>query len=192
MTYMVGDRIQGAEVIDIQRERVIIINAGRKEFIDGNPGDGSIPAPTFTAPPAVAEAKPAGPPNSGLGSGIAPITDLYRRKVGVALGTDGAASNDSQNLLEAMKLAADYHGLLERARLAGRHDLLVGERQQLAELAREDLLIRLADELLRLVAEMSRARGVDHQVPAIPVLDVDAVLTRQQDVEECVVRYQLR
>jgi general secretion pathway protein C len=75
MTYMVGDRIQGAEVIDIQRERVIIINAGRKEFIDGQPGDGSMPAPTFTAPAPVAEAKPSGPPNSGLGSGIRALNE---------------------------------------------------------------------------------------------------------------------
>ncbi len=74
-TYMVGDRIQGAEVIDIQRERVIIINAGRKEFIDGQPGDGSMPAPTYTPPPAVAEAKPAGPPNSGLGNGIRALNE---------------------------------------------------------------------------------------------------------------------
>jgi general secretion pathway protein C len=75
MTYMVGDRIQGAEVIDIQRERVIIINASRKEFIDGQPGDGTMPAPTFTAPPPVAEAKPAGPPSSGLGSGIRALNE---------------------------------------------------------------------------------------------------------------------
>ena len=74
MTYMVGDRIQGAEVIDIERERAIVINAGRKEFIDGNPGDGSMPTPTFTAPP-VAEAKPAGPPNSGLGNGIRALNE---------------------------------------------------------------------------------------------------------------------
>ncbi|WP_224369494.1 type II secretion system protein GspC [Hyalangium versicolor] len=67
-TYMVGDRIQNAEIIDIQRERVIIINNGRKEFIDGQPGDGSAPAPTFTPPPAVAAATP--PPNNGLGTGI--------------------------------------------------------------------------------------------------------------------------
>jgi len=74
-TYMVSDRIQGAEVIDIQRERVIVINAGRKEFIDGQPGDGSMPAPTYTAPTPVAEAKPAGPPNSGLGSGIRALNE---------------------------------------------------------------------------------------------------------------------
>ncbi|HLL05503.1 MAG TPA: type II secretion system protein GspC [Myxococcaceae bacterium] len=75
MTYMVGDRILGAEVIDIQRERVIVINAGRKEFIDGQPGDGTMPAPTFVPPTPVAEAKPGGPPNSGLGNGIRALNE---------------------------------------------------------------------------------------------------------------------
>lgn len=44
--------------------------------------------------------------NARLGSGIAPLADLLRRGISVALGTDGAASNDSQNLLEVMKMAA--------------------------------------------------------------------------------------
>jgi len=73
-TYMVGDTLQSAEVLDIQRERVIILNNGRKEFIDGQPGDGSAPAPTFTPPPPVAEAKP-GAPNSGLGTGIRAVSE---------------------------------------------------------------------------------------------------------------------
>jgi 5-methylthioadenosine/S-adenosylhomocysteine deaminase len=51
--------------------------------------------------------------NVRLGSGIAPIAGLHRRNVGVALGTDGAASNDSQNLLEVMKLAALLPALRE-------------------------------------------------------------------------------
>ena len=36
--------------MEIERERVIIINNGRREFIDGQPGDGSAP-PHFTPPP---------------------------------------------------------------------------------------------------------------------------------------------
>jgi general secretion pathway protein C len=66
-TYMVSDHIQSAEVIDIQRERVIILNNGRKEFIDNQPGDGSGAPPPVMAPPPVAAA-PA--PNNGLGTGI--------------------------------------------------------------------------------------------------------------------------
>ncbi|MBM7114749.1 type II secretion system protein GspC [Archangium primigenium] len=55
-TYMVGDRIQGAEVLDIERLRVVILNNGRKEFIDGQPGDGAAVA-VYTPPPL-----PNGPP----------------------------------------------------------------------------------------------------------------------------------
>jgi general secretion pathway protein C len=72
-TYMVGDRIQGADVTDIQRERVIINNNGRKEFIDGQPGDGSMPQPTFTPPPIASAPSPA--PNNGLGTGIRALNE---------------------------------------------------------------------------------------------------------------------
>lgn len=43
--------------------------------------------------------------NMRLGSGIARLDALHRRGVPVALGTDGAASNDGQNILEAAKAA---------------------------------------------------------------------------------------
>jgi guanine deaminase len=42
--------------------------------------------------------------NMRLGSGIAPVAALRQRGVPVALGTDGAASNDGQNMLEALKM----------------------------------------------------------------------------------------
>ncbi len=73
-TFMVGDNIQGAEVTDIQRERVLVLHNGRREYIDGNPGDGSTPVPTYTPPP-VAESRPSGPTNSGLGSGIRALNE---------------------------------------------------------------------------------------------------------------------
>jgi len=66
-TYMVGDRIQGAEVILIERERVIILNNSRKEFIDNQPGDGSGAMPTYPPPPPMASAPP---PGNGMSSGI--------------------------------------------------------------------------------------------------------------------------
>ena len=47
-TYMIGDDLQGAEVMEIERERVIINNNGRKEFIDGQAGTGQ-PAPVTAA-----------------------------------------------------------------------------------------------------------------------------------------------
>jgi len=44
--------------------------------------------------------------NMRLGSGIAPLPAFLAAGVAVALGTDGAASNDTQNPWEAIKLAA--------------------------------------------------------------------------------------
>jgi 5-methylthioadenosine/S-adenosylhomocysteine deaminase len=44
--------------------------------------------------------------NMILGSGVAPICKMVQLGIPVSLGTDGAASNDSQSLLEVMKSAA--------------------------------------------------------------------------------------
>lgn len=44
--------------------------------------------------------------NAILGSGVAPVPSLRAAGIPVGIGTDGAASNDSQNMLEAVKLAA--------------------------------------------------------------------------------------
>jgi general secretion pathway protein C len=71
-TYMVGDRIQGAEVLIIERERVIILNNNRKEFIDGQPGDG---AGGYTPPPVAAGPVVQPPPGNGLGNGIRAVSE---------------------------------------------------------------------------------------------------------------------
>jgi 5-methylthioadenosine/S-adenosylhomocysteine deaminase len=47
--------------------------------------------------------------NLRLGSGIAPILKCLKAGVNVSFGCDGAASNDAQNLLEAIKLGAILH-----------------------------------------------------------------------------------
>lgn len=44
--------------------------------------------------------------NMMLGDGIAPVVEMLRAGVNVALGTDGAASNHSQDLFETMKVAS--------------------------------------------------------------------------------------
>ena len=49
--------------------------------------------------------------NMFLGDGVAPVVDLLQAGVTVALGTDGAASNNSQDMFEVVKAAA----LLQRA-----------------------------------------------------------------------------
>jgi 5-methylthioadenosine/S-adenosylhomocysteine deaminase len=43
--------------------------------------------------------------NMILGSGVAPVRTLTQRGIQIGLGTDGAASNDSQNMIEVMKAA---------------------------------------------------------------------------------------
>lgn len=41
--------------------------------------------------------------NSYLGAGIAPINEMLKRGIPIKLGTDGAATNESQNLLESLR-----------------------------------------------------------------------------------------
>lgn len=51
--------------------------------------------------------------NLRLGSGIAPILKYLRAGVNVAFGCDGAASNDSQDLLEAVKIGSILHNVTD-------------------------------------------------------------------------------
>ena len=44
--------------------------------------------------------------NMILGSGVCPVTQLRAAGLAVGIGTDGAASNDSQNMLEAVKVTS--------------------------------------------------------------------------------------
>lgn len=73
-TYMVGMQIQGAEVLDIERNRVIILNNGRREFINGEAGSGEAVAYT---PPVAARPNDAPPPSVAMGSGIKAIDDTH-------------------------------------------------------------------------------------------------------------------
>ena len=47
--------------------------------------------------------------NLRIGSGLAPVRGFLAAGVNVALGTDGAASNDGQNMFDALRLAALIH-----------------------------------------------------------------------------------
>jgi len=51
--------------------------------------------------------------NAKLGNGVAPIPELMKRGIVVALGTDGSASSDNQDLISAMR----FGGLLQKAYL---------------------------------------------------------------------------
>ncbi|MEL6869445.1 MAG: TRZ/ATZ family hydrolase [Pseudomonadota bacterium] len=78
--------------------------------------------------------------NMKLASGIAPVAQLIRRGVNVALGTDGAASNNDLDLLTEMRSAAllakvssgdatalKAHEVLRMATINGAHALGLGE-----------------------------------------------------------------
>lgn len=69
---MVGDKIQSAEVTEIERLRVIINNNGRKEYIDVEPGTGEV-AVSAMPHPAVAAAGP--PPAGPTGAGIRAVSE---------------------------------------------------------------------------------------------------------------------
>lgn len=62
--------------------------------------------------------------NLRLGSGVAPVPEMLERGITVTLGADGAASNDSQNMLEAMKLASLLPGASGVTRRPTAHDIL--------------------------------------------------------------------
>ncbi|PSN13304.1 amidohydrolase [filamentous cyanobacterium CCT1] len=51
--------------------------------------------------------------NLRLGSGLAPILKAVRAGLNVAIGCDGAASNDAQNMLEAIKLSTILHNVTD-------------------------------------------------------------------------------
>ena len=66
--------------------------------------------------------------NMTLGDGIAPVVEMLRAGLTVALGTDGAASNNSQDMFEVVKTAA----LLQRVRLQDSHALLPAQALRMA------------------------------------------------------------
>jgi general secretion pathway protein C len=74
-TYMVGMAIQGAEILDIERERVIILNNGRREFINNEAGSGEAMASYVPPPQPGRPANDAPPPSGAMGSGIRPVDE---------------------------------------------------------------------------------------------------------------------
>jgi 5-methylthioadenosine/S-adenosylhomocysteine deaminase len=52
--------------------------------------------------------------NMKLASGVAPVPDMLDRGITVSLGTDGASSNNSLNMLRTMDIAAKLHKLYQK------------------------------------------------------------------------------
>lgn len=66
--------------------------------------------------------------NMKLGSGFAPVPELLAEGINVALGTDGAASNNNLNMLEELHLAAILHN-------GYRHDAAILPAAQVLDMA---------------------------------------------------------
>jgi cytosine/adenosine deaminase-related metal-dependent hydrolase len=98
--------------------------------------------------------------NAILASGICPVGDLRRRGIAVGIGTDGAASNDSQDMLQAIKLAP-----------------------LLAKLERLDPTVMVAIDVLTMATvEGARALGLEDRIGSIEVgKDADLVLIDLED-----------
>jgi len=120
--------------------------------------------------------------NMKLGSGIAPIVDLHRAGVPIAIGTDGAASNDLLDLFEEMRCglllqkAAHADPTVLGARDAFRSATKIGARAcridagvldegKLADIALIDLAaphsFRLTDEIVPALAYCSKGSDVE-------------------------------
>jgi len=85
--------------------------------------------------------------NMILGSGVSPICEFVQRGIPVSLGTDGAASNDSQSLLEVMKSAA----LLQKVHY------------------RDTALLSARDVFSMATIQGAKAVGMDDQIGSIEV-----------------------
>lgn len=63
--------------------------------------------------------------NMRLGSGVAPVPEMLAAGIGVGLGVDGAASNDTQDMLLALRMGAYLQRVAhKRADLLGFHDMM--------------------------------------------------------------------
>jgi len=70
-TFMVGDKLEGAEILEIERERVIILNSRRREYIDGDATPGVVAYNPL--PPRGMGTEPPHP--SVLGTGIRALSE---------------------------------------------------------------------------------------------------------------------
>ncbi len=70
MTYRIDDLVLGAKILEIERERVIILNNNRKEYIDGTPGDGAGAPVVAVAAVAAKGDNDAPPPAISMGGNI--------------------------------------------------------------------------------------------------------------------------
>lgn len=100
--------------------------------------------------------------NAKLASGIAPVNHLLNKGINVGLGTDGAASNNRQDMFAEMRIAA----LLAKARTEDATSIPAAQALEMATI------------------NGARALGLDHQIGSIEVGKfADLTAVRISDVE---------
>lgn len=110
--------------------------------------------------------------NAKLGSGVAPVQALRRAGVRVALGTDGAASNDGLDLIEEMRFAA----LLQKATAEDPAALSAGEVLEMATSAGAAALGLNAGELTvgceadLILVDLDRVETLPHPSDAVSLV----------------------
>jgi general secretion pathway protein C len=106
VTVMVGDRLLTSQVLDILRDRVIVLNNGRREYVSADTGDG---APTLATNTKVTE------PNGAWGAGIKALDatnfDVPRSEV------DRAINNLNDVAMQARLVPAFKDGIAEGFKL---------------------------------------------------------------------------
>ncbi len=149
--------------------------------------------------------------NQKLGAGIAPAPALARAGVNVALGSDGASSNDSQNMFETVKSAAILHRIANPPdQWPGAEDALrmcwqggaavmgkpigriaAGCKADLTVLATDSLLLAPKEQLMNQIVYSELGMSVETVIVGgevvvrdrrIQTIDVDAVFAEAQEL----------
>lgn len=114
--------------------------------------------------------------NAVLGSGVAPVAKMLARGIDVRLGTDGPASNDTQDIWETLKSAV----LFGRATTL---DPTVLPPSQALTLATQGRVLKVKDLADLIIVDLNHPR-------VVPVQDIDSALvlgTHGSDVETVIV-----
>ena len=141
--------------------------------------------------------------NMMLGDGVSPVVEMLRQGVNVALGTDGAASNHSQDLFETMKCASllqkvhhrnagviDPYSVLRMATVAGAKALglesvcgtiEIGKRADLILLQMDTLHSQPVNDLFSQIVHCAKAGDVQTVIVKGEVLMRDRQLTRHDE-----------
>jgi 5-methylthioadenosine/S-adenosylhomocysteine deaminase len=114
--------------------------------------------------------------NAVLGSGVAPVAKMLAHSIEIRLGTDGPASNDTQDIWETLKSAVSF------AR-ATTLDPTVLPPSQALRLATRGRVLKVKDPADLIIVNMDHSR-------VVPVQDIDSALvlgTHGSDMETVIV-----